>query len=157
MPRPKGFLGVLPLVPLFAAPLFILGHWAVMPKHFGPGSGGIEAFIYWLTKYPNFGPINWEVGLGILCVMGAHLLPLAFALLWLMPRKRPTRLLLALAAAEVILYVPVLVRLDLESLAAIGALPAILILPSVLVRMSCAIIMPLMAIVALRRVRRPHP
>ncbi len=100
------------LSPCCLAPLAILGAWTVAP---GPGYGGFGYFLHWLTKYPNFGPINIEVLIGILCVLLSSLLPAAFASYAI--TQRPRRLLvLALVALELACLVAVIINLDFAML-----------------------------------------
>lgn len=97
--------------PALLAPLALLFPWAAVPDNLGVGFGGPGFFWDWLTKYPNMGPINYEVLLGILCVTGASLLPAALAAYRLSGGRR--RLAeRALTAAALVVYVPVLIRLD---------------------------------------------
>jgi hypothetical protein len=103
--------------PALLAPLAVCFPWTVAPDHLGLGFGEFGFFLHWLTKYPSQGPINVEVLLGILCVLGCAFLPWLTAALALSHRgSRITRaVLLGLA---LIPYVPVLIRLDLLLFAA---------------------------------------
>src|SRR4051812_42271524 len=64
--RPDLALLVSLLAPACIAPLAVLYPWTLAPSHLGGiGYGGFTFFRFWLTKYPNWGPINHEVLLGI--------------------------------------------------------------------------------------------
>lgn len=103
----------LSLVPALLAPASLLFPWAVVPGHLGLGLAGARYFVHWLTKYPSLGPINWQVGAGIVCVLGCAWLPVVFAAYVLRARAPSTVRVTALAVACVAVYVPVLLRLDL--------------------------------------------
>lgn len=98
-------------LPLFLTPIAVTGHWAMI----GFGFGGYGAFVHWLTKYPNIGPVNYEVLLGIICVLGSSFIPVVFAVYNLFSTRR-TRMLPILLVFELILYGAVFIRLDLDSL-----------------------------------------
>lgn len=100
-------------VPCLLAPLATIYPWAVVPSHLGMAVGGLPLFLGWLTRYPNFGPVNGEILLGIGCVLGASAMPVLFAEL---ARRRPGRpgLLLGVLLLGLVPYVPVLLRLDIE-------------------------------------------
>jgi hypothetical protein len=97
--------------PLFLSPLGITGQWVMI----GFGFGGYGTFVHWLTRYPNMGLVNYEVLLGIICVLGSSFIPVIFAVYHLVSNRR-ARILVALLVFDLILYGPVLVRLDLDSL-----------------------------------------
>ncbi len=97
--------------PGLLAPLALLYPWTAAPGHLGMELGGPELFRHWLTKYPNLGPVNFQVLLGILCILGASVAPAILAIHRLMGGHRRV-LVLLLAAATVVAYVPVLIRLD---------------------------------------------
>lgn len=98
------------LSPCVLAPLAVLHAWTVGLK--APGTfGGFCFFLHWLTKYPNLGPVNWEVLLGILCVLGSSFIPALFALYAV--SRAPRRLVvLILVAGGLLCYGAVLVYLD---------------------------------------------
>ena len=97
------------LSPCVLAPLAVLSVWTLAP---GPGYGGWGFFLHWLTKYPNFGPINIEVFLGIVCVLLSSFLPAVFAGYAI--TQRPRRLaVLTLLALELACLVAVIINLDL--------------------------------------------
>jgi hypothetical protein len=96
------------------APLGVIPSWVVAPSHFGMTSGSLGFFLGWLTRYPNLGPINSEVLLGILCVLGSGAIPAAFGLYCLTKRDRSWVVLGLFMASQLVAYVPVLVRLDWE-------------------------------------------
>jgi len=98
--------------PALLAPLALLFPWAAVVGHLGTELGGPEFFHQWLTKHPDLGPVNCEVLLGILCLLGASLAPTVLAIYRLMGGHRRVVVLL-LSAATVLAYLPVLIRLDL--------------------------------------------
>jgi hypothetical protein len=100
------------LCPALLAPLALLFPWAAVVGHLGTELGGPEFFHQWLTKHPDLGPVNCEVLLGILCLLGASLAPTVLAIYRLMGGHRRVVVLL-LSAATVLAYLPVLIRLDL--------------------------------------------
>lgn len=96
------------------APLALLLPWYAEPAlNGGFAFGGWAFFRRWLVKYPTLGPINWEVGLGIVCVVGSAFFSLAFAAYSTLARAPQRRVQLALFIALLVLYAPVLARLDL--------------------------------------------
>ena len=98
------------------APLAVLNAWTLAP---GPGVcyGGYGYFIHWLTKYPNFGPINIEVLLGIICVLVSSLVPAVFAAYVLSEHHRRI-VILALLLLDVTCLVAVIIKLDIALLLA---------------------------------------
>lgn len=98
-------------IPCLLAPLAVTSAWAVVPSHLGVGYGGFEFFLRWLTKYPNLGPVNYEVLLGILCILGASSAPAFFAL-YRLRGGQGRAVLSGLLVLQFVAYVPVLVRLD---------------------------------------------
>lgn len=66
--------------PAMLAPLALIYPWAAIPGHMGVAFGRPRFFLHWLTKYPNLGPINYEVLLGILRILAASFVPAAFAI-----------------------------------------------------------------------------
>lgn len=104
------------LSPCSLAPLAILNAWTLAPG-FPYAYGGYGFFIHWLTKYPNFGPINFEVFLGIACVLLSSFLPALFAsyAITQYPRRLPV---LALVALELPCLVAVIINLDFALLLA---------------------------------------
>lgn len=98
-------------VPALLAPLSVAFPWTVTPSHFGVEFGGFGFFVEWLTKYPTLGPINVEVLLGLLGILGCAFLPWLSAALVLSHRSsRITRAVLL--GLVLIPYLPVLIRLD---------------------------------------------
>lgn len=79
------------------------------------GDGGFRFFMHWLTKYPNFGPINYKVALGMVCIVvsscGAMLLLLHNAVV---RRRRPWRIFLMTGIA-VGCWIGVLEHLDIRA------------------------------------------
>lgn len=100
-----------------AAPVALFYPWTVATRF--PGAvGELSFFLRWLTRYPNFGPINIEVLAGIAAILATGFIPALTAVLYLLRAQR-----LALQAAAVIsliAYVPVLVRLDVDLLRIAG-------------------------------------
>lgn len=105
------------LVPCVLAPLAALSPWTVAPSPLGPGLGGLPFFLSWLTRYPTVGPVNHEVLLGTLAVLGACALPAALAHHVATSRHPRVRTIALLAALQLAAYLPVLVRLDAALLA----------------------------------------
>jgi hypothetical protein len=98
------------------APLAILNAWTLAPGP-GVGYGGYRYFIHWLTQYPNFGPINIEVLLGIICVLVSSLVPAVFAAYVL--SEHPRRMVvLALLLLDVTCLIAVIIKLDIALLPA---------------------------------------
>lgn len=96
-----------------AAPVALVYPWAVATRF--PGAvGDVSYFLGWLTRYPNFGPVNIEVLAGIAAVVTTGFLPALAAALFLL--RAPRRALQAAAAVSLIAYFPVLVRLDVDLL-----------------------------------------
>jgi hypothetical protein len=93
--------------------LGLLFPWAVVPSHIGFATGGWSFFLEWLTKYPNFGPINLEVGLGILFVVVCSLLPFGFGAYLVFAKTPRRRVLVMLLVAELVFFLPVLTQLDI--------------------------------------------
>lgn len=93
------------------APLAVIPPWALTSGKIWIGYGGFGYFLSWLTKYPNLGPVNYEVLLGILCMLGACFLPWLFAILavgnWLTVRRA-----WVLLALQLIAFVPWLIEID---------------------------------------------
>jgi hypothetical protein len=97
-------------------PLAVLDAWVPAPGF--PGAlGGYRYFLHWLTKYPNFGPINIEVLLGLVCVLMASFIPAVFAIFASAGRLRPS-IALAIIAGELLFLVPVILSLDIGLLLA---------------------------------------
>lgn len=87
--------------------------WATVPTHMGIGVGGFPLFLDWLTKYPNFGPLNRDIFLGMVCVIGCSSLPL-LAVLYEGLSSAPSRMLRrTLVWFLFVLWLPVVVMLDL--------------------------------------------
>lgn len=102
------------LLPCALAPLFLACPWVVAPSHLGPALGSARFFVGWLTRYPNLGPINLEVLLGMGAVLGTCAVPAALAAYVALaptPRRWVPPLL---AGLQLVAYVPVLLRLDVD-------------------------------------------
>ncbi len=98
--------------PALLAPLAVCFPWTVAPSHLGVAFGEFAFFLHWLTKYPDWGSVNREVLLGILCVLGCAFLPWLAAVLHL--RRRGGRVAgMGLLGLVLIPYAPVLIQLDL--------------------------------------------
>lgn len=115
----RDFLELSVLVPCFCAPLAVSGLWTLAPAAMGIGIGGYEYFLHWITKYPNFGPVNLAVLLGFLCVLGLFFLPFLFSLYAVTARKPRLLHLFIFFVADLVLYVAVFIRLDSASWSAI--------------------------------------
>ncbi len=105
--RPVG-----PLLLCSTAPLALLFPWAVAAGPVPGAYAGMPYFLGWLTRYPNFGPVNIEVLAGTAAMLATGFLPAAVALLLLM--AAPRRVVLGTLALVMVAYVPVLLRLDIE-------------------------------------------
>jgi hypothetical protein len=106
-----GYVLAASLVPCFLAPLALLYPWTVAPSHLGGiGWGGAGFFLHWLTKYPDFGPVNIEVLVGIAAILCLGFLPVIFGVLAL--GKYRLMLLSSLACVIWIAYLPIIIRLD---------------------------------------------
>lgn len=141
------------LLPCVLAPLGLLVPWAVAPSRI-PGAtavGGYAFFRHWLTKYPTLGPVSHEVLLGMLCVVGLAIVPVVFVLALL--RGRPPRgLAIALALVQLVLFVPVLIRLDAALfVAGLSSLEPLLMTGPVLHAASVTAMIASVAIYAARR------
>ena len=110
-PRPRYVQHLAVLSPCFFAPLAVLHTWALIPGPGGLGYASLPTFLHWLTKYPNLGPINSDVLLGILCVLGSSAVPVAFGLLALRPQVHKLALL-PVALAWTLPYGALFVHLD---------------------------------------------
>lgn len=115
--RRPGLQGLALVVPCFTAPLAALYGWAVVPPRIpGIGVAGPDYFVHWLTRYPNLGPVNGEVLAGILCILGASAIPVAYGFYRLYV-GRPRRLVLGLLLGfQLLAFVPVLMFLDQQLL-----------------------------------------
>jgi len=91
------------------APVGLAGSWAVMPRL---GIGNISSFMSWLIRYPNFGPINYEVLAGMLCILGSAFLPWTFAAVSGLREHRR-----AVIALQLCMYLAVVWHLDLAHFA----------------------------------------
>ena len=105
--RGKSSIPIAALLPCFLAPTSVLGPW-----HAGLGLGGFEFFLVWLTKYPDQGPVNLEVLLGILCVLGAGAMPVVFGLYGGLSSRPKGWVLGLIFLCGLIPYIPVVVVLD---------------------------------------------
>jgi hypothetical protein len=97
----------------FLAPFAVIYPWVITSGPPMGGYGGVVFFTHWLTKYPNFGPVNIEVLIGMVCVIGVALLPALFANTATNQRPNPL-VLLMLFVVNLIMFVPVFIRLDLN-------------------------------------------
>lgn len=94
------------------APLALLYPWVVAAGPLPGSFGGFSYFLGWLTRYPNWGPVNIEVLAGMVAVLATGFLPALAAALAVV--GTPRRVILGTIALALLAYVPVLVRLDLE-------------------------------------------
>ncbi len=95
-------------------PLGLLAAWTVAPGLFS--YGGAKYFIDWLTKHPNFGPLNGEVLLGTICIIGASLSPVIFSKVSLRDAGSSGRDSRAALVVHLVFYLPVVWCLDLDTL-----------------------------------------
>lgn len=107
--RPLWRLAV--LSPCSLAPLALFRAWTIAPGPLGVSYGSYEFFLHWLTKYPNFGPINIEVMLGIACVVVSSCGPAVFAAVVAAGRRRVVTVLI-LVVLVVPSYIAVVIHLD---------------------------------------------
>jgi hypothetical protein len=99
-------------VPCLLAPLALIYPLAVVPTHFGIGFVDFPGFLAYVTEHPNVGPVNRDVFLGFLCLLGASTMPVVHAMI---VRASSNRwLLTALFLAGLVPYVAVLLYLDRE-------------------------------------------
>jgi hypothetical protein len=102
---------------LALAPLAWLYPWAMVPDHIGMGWVSLPFFLEWLVKYPNFGPVNYEVLLGMLCIVGTGVIPV----LLIFVINKPAAL--GLWLVDLCLETALLVRLDCMLLLGVWAEP----------------------------------
>lgn len=98
------------LAPCALAPTACAAPW--VPS--GWGFDGWQYFLHWLTKYPNAGPINIQVLLGILCVLGVLFAPLGFGLYGLLVRQPRVKHLSVLALLYLVPQLAVFIQLDVH-------------------------------------------
>jgi hypothetical protein len=96
----------------FLAPFALFYPWVITGANTYPGYGGFLYFIEWLTKYPNLGPINIQVFIGIVCVIALAMLPSVYAYQALSDRPQMAKLLLLFSLC-LFAFAPVFIRLDL--------------------------------------------
>jgi len=96
----------------FLAPFALWYPWVITSGATSPGYGGILHFVQWLTKNPNFGPINIQVLIGIICKITIAVLPAFYAFHALSEKPVMSRLLI-LYSICLIAFMPVFIRLDL--------------------------------------------
>jgi len=111
------------LLPCFFSMFYFTGHWYFGNAPFGIGLGGFFFFLHWLTKYPNFGPINYEIALGMICIFLNHFLPLLFIFIILIFKNRKSILLLIILILDLIAYLPVIIKLDYLNMAVLFGFP----------------------------------
>ena len=115
------------VTPCFFAPLSVLHVWALVPGNLGVAMAGFEYFVTWCTKYPNFGPVNREVVLGTLCVLGAGAVPVGFGLYAVLSQKRRLAAFATWFALDLVAFVPVFIELDIPLWTlSVAGLPTIL-------------------------------
>lgn len=105
------------LVPGALAPLAALTPWTLAPTHIGLGLGSLPFFVAWLTRHPTIAGVNHEVLLGIGAVLGTCAIPSWTALYVARTDAPRARVVVVLAALQLVAYAPVLLRLDVELLA----------------------------------------
>ena len=96
----------------FLGPFAVLYPWVITGAHIYPGYGGFLYFMDWLTKYPNLGPLNIQVLIGMVCVIALAVLPSFYAQQALSDKPR-TSVLLLLFSVCLVAFAPVFIRLDL--------------------------------------------
>jgi hypothetical protein len=110
------------LTPCLLAPLAVSSAWTVAPDHLGGAAfEGFAFFLRWLTRYPNIGPINGAVLLGIFCVLGASAVPAGFAVDVLRGHALGRRRIAAWLVLDAVAYLPVLIKLDALTVAFYGS------------------------------------
>lgn len=99
------------LLPCALTPLAALGPWTVAASHLGVAPAHFPFFVSWLSRYPNFGPVNLDVFLGTGAMLGACAMPTFFTwyALFSAPNEKRHWLVFAL---HLVAYVPVLLELD---------------------------------------------
>lgn len=96
----------------FLAPFALWYPWVITGGSTDPGYGGVLHFMTWLTKNPNFGSVNLQVLIGIVCMIAITVLPPVYAFHALSDKPHMGRLLVIYSIC-LIAFMPVLVRLDL--------------------------------------------
>jgi hypothetical protein len=99
------------LLPCALTPVAALGPWTVAPSHLGVAPAHFPFFVSWLSRYPNFGPINLEVLLGTGAMLGACAMPTFFTWYSLSSASSEQKRWL-IFALHLVAYVPVLFELD---------------------------------------------
>jgi hypothetical protein len=95
----------------FLAPFALWYPW-VITNASETGYGGFLYLVEWLTKNPNFGAVNLQVLIGIICMITITVLPPVYAFHALSDKPRMSRLLL-LFSIGLLAFMPVFIRLDL--------------------------------------------
>ncbi len=99
---------MLRLSPCFVGPVALVYPWTTVSI----GFGGFDFFVTWLTAYPNFGPINYEVLGGMFCVMASVIVPAMFASYVLGSNQPRPWLLFTMTIGSLICWAAVICRLD---------------------------------------------
>ena len=96
------------------APFAVFYPWVIIPGKIGLATGDFLFFLGWLTRYPNLGPLNVEVFLGICCVILASFLPALFAYcsMGAVPRRKRSKTSLGILLVDVIVTIPLFANLD---------------------------------------------
>ncbi len=104
------YLQIALLMPCIISPMFVTSHWAVL----GFGSGDYLTFLHWLTKNPNFGTVNYEILLGIICVFGSLFIPSLYSF-FIIRNKNKLIYPIVCVILYCIVFIPVFIRLDIDS------------------------------------------
>lgn len=96
----------------FLSPFAVIYPWVITSGTPSAGYGGFLYFIEWLTKHPNLGPINIQVLIGTVCVIGIALLPAIYAYQALAEKPELGKLIFYLSLF-LLFFAPVFIRLDL--------------------------------------------
>ncbi|EKO08773.1 MULTISPECIES: hypothetical protein [Leptospira] len=137
------------LLPCFFSMFYFTGHWYFGRASFGIGSGGFFFFLHWLTKYPNFGLINYEVALGMICIFLSHFLPLLFTFIVLSLKHLKSIFLFIILAFDLIMYIPVLLKFDYPNINVLISFPyqfSLFVFFSIFFRISSILMMLIISI-----------
>jgi hypothetical protein len=100
-------------IPGFMAPTALFGAWTLAPSHIGGVAwGGIHYFLDAVTRYPDVGPLNSMVFLGMVVVFCASCLPVLIAWGYLSSWSRYWMLILGFLLIAA--YLIVSLKLDLN-------------------------------------------
>jgi len=97
---------------LFLSPLSLSMIWVFVPGGMTGGFAGYEFFIESVSRYPNWGSVNLEVVLGLVCIVMSAFLPTVFALSFLFKCAYRQQFLAAILLLYLVIYIPVFMKLD---------------------------------------------